>query len=144
MFGLRTNDIYRVGGSRSFFLSYYKAWRVSIFRSVPNTTGDIAKSATLGCASTTKGAIVVENVTHTSASMVGARIAARSVELACANTTKSKRDAGSVTLVRRKEHLFQQLSQILTWKLTTFAWNSQRESSNPPLGNARQLSSSRL
>ena len=54
----------------------------------------------MGSANTMKGAIAVENATPTSASMVGARIAARSVELACANTTRSRRDAGSATLAK--------------------------------------------
>ena len=128
----------------SFFFCSIKQWTENVSRSVQNTTGDIAKSATLGSANTMKGVIVVENATPISASMVDARIAARSVGQECVSTTKSRRGVGSATLARRKEHLLQQLSPILIWKLTTFAWSSQRGSSNPSLGNARQLSSSRL
>ena len=75
---------------------------------------------------TMKGAIAVENATPTSASMVGARIDARSVEQACVSTTKSRSGAGFATLAKRKEQRFQQLSPIPTWKPTISAWNSQR------------------
>ena len=120
-----------------------------------STIGDVAKSATSGSASTMKGVIDVGNVTPISASMVGVACAAGTVAEACVSTVSSKSAVESAQDVsmeiartgakRAKSHQqFQQLSPIRTWKPTTFAWSSQRGSSNPSLGNARQLSSSRL